>query len=62
MKGKLLRSVEINLIFGFGASIPIFDCLLQTKPANAFEAAAWERVKAIKPNFALKETREEHEL
>jgi len=24
--------------------------------------AAWERVKAIKPNFALRETREEDEL
>jgi len=36
--------------------------VLQTKPANAFEVAAWERVKVIKANFALREIREEDEF
>ena len=58
IREKLLRSVEINLTFDFGIVISV--CYI--KSANAFEVATWERVKAIKPNFSLKETREEDEL
>jgi len=53
--GKLLRSVETNLTFDFR----VF-CF--KRHSNDFEVAAWERMKGIKPNFALRETREEDEL